>query len=262
MSIIVLLNLVEKEVLKFFLIFFRILLLFFLFPIFASPFFSNRLKILFALVLALILLPVVNFPIPKITNVYNLVIVLVSEFLLIFAISFLFRLIIAGIQLGGEMVSIQMGFGLSQTIDPVSGFSLPVISQFVYLIFLLFFFSFNFHHYLIYALYESFEKIPPGMFYIKNNLGEFFIKKGVIIFYISVKLLAPLLVFMMIIYITLAIIGRLMPQMNVLFVSFPLTVGLGLFFFGLMLIFIPKIIYPYMDNYFRDIFKLLNSYRG
>ncbi len=259
-QIIFLLNLAEKEVLKFFLIFFRILLLFFLFPIFGTPFFSNRLKILFALVLSLILTPVVNFSVPRIIGVYQILLILASDFVFIFAISLLFRFILAGIQLGGEMVSIQMGFGISQTIDPVSGFSLPVISEFVYLIFLLFFFSFNFHHYLIYFLYESFDKIPPGMFLLKGSLAKFFIKKSVIIFDISIKFLAPLLVFMMLIYVSLAIIGRLMPQMNVLFVSFPLTLGLGLLFFGFMLVLLPRIIYPYFDEYFKDIFLLFKAF--
>ena len=255
-----LLSLAEKEVLKFFLIFFRVLLLFFLFPLFGTPFFPTRLKILTALVLALLLTPVTNFSVPQISQVYQLLIILASDFLLVFVISLLFRFILAGIQLGGEMVSIQMGFGISQTIDPVSGFSLPVISQFAYLIFLLFFFGFNFHHYLIYFLYESFEKIPPGTFLLKGGLAEFFIKKSVIIFDISIKFLAPLLVFMMLIYVTLAIIGRLMPQMNVLFVSFPLTLGLGLLFFGFMLVLLPRIIYPYFDEYFKDIFLLFKAF--
>ncbi len=259
-SLLTLFSFAEKEVLKFFLIFFRILLLFFLFPLFGTTFFPNRLKILFALVMALILTPAVNFPVPRIQGVYQLLLILSSDFVFIFIVSLLFRFILAGIQLGGEMVSIQMGFGISQTIDPVSGFSLPVISQFVYLIFLLFFFSFNFHHYLIYFLYESFEKIPPGAFFLKKNLAQFFIKKSIIIFEISIKFLAPLLVFMMLIYVTLAIIGRFIPQMNVLFVSFPLTLGLGLLFFGFMLVLLPRIIYPYFEEYFRDIFLLLKAF--
>jgi len=61
--------------------------------------------------------------------------ILLSDFVLIFLISLIFRIILAGIQLGGELVGMQMGFGISQTIDPISGFSMPVISQFVYIIF-------------------------------------------------------------------------------------------------------------------------------
>ena len=121
------------------------MLLFFLFPLFSPTFFPRKLKILISLVLALILTPAVSFPLPEIKGIYDLIVVLSGEFFLIFVISLFFRFILGGIQLGGEMVGIQMGFGISKTIDPMSGFSLPVISQLVYIIFLLFFFAFNFH---------------------------------------------------------------------------------------------------------------------
>ncbi len=246
-------NNLEQNLLLFFLVFYRILLLFLLFPIFSSTLFPTKIKILMTLIFALVLTPVIHFKVPQIVNLYQLILILLSDFIFIFLISLLFRIILAGIQVGGELVGYQMGFGITQTIDPLSGFSLPIISEFIYIIFLLLFFSFNFHHYLIYFIYQSFEKIPPGSFILNNNLGLFLIKKSKLIFELGIKFLAPLMVFMMLIYISLAVIGRLIPQMNVMFVSFPLTIGLGLIFFGLMLILLPKIIYPYFGDYFRSL---------
>jgi len=176
------LQILEKNIYIFFFIFYRTLLLFFLFPIFGVAFFPTQLKILVSLVLALILTPVISFKLPPLNNVYNVMLILLSDFILIFLISLIFRIILAGIQLGGELVGMQMGFGISQTIDPISGFSMPVISQFVYIIFLLLFFSFDFHYYLIYFLYESFDKIPPGSFSLKEGLALFIIKKSKLIF--------------------------------------------------------------------------------
>ncbi len=249
-------QILEKNVFIFFFTFYRIFLLFFLFPVFGVTFFPTKLKILVSLVLAFILTPVLNFQLPPLNDV-NILKIFISDFILIFLISLIFRIILAGIQLGGELVGIQMGFGISQTIDPMSGFSIPVISQFIYIIFLLLFFSFNFHHYLLYFLYESFEKIPPGSFLLKGNLGMLIIKKSKLIFELAIKFLAPLLVFMMLIYVSLAVIGRLIPQMNVIFVAFPLITGLGLLFFGLMLTVLPRIMYPSFADYFRTIFSLL-----
>ncbi len=250
----------EQHVILFFLIFYRIMLLFLLFPVFSAELFPRKIKILMSLVFALVLTPVIHFKIPEIANFYQLLIVLLSDFLLIFIVSLLFRIILAGIQVGGELVGYQMGFGITQTIDPLSGFSLPIVSQFVYIIFLLLFFTFNFHHYLIYFIYESFEKVPPGSFILNGNIGLFIIKKSRLIFELGIKFLAPLMVFMMLIYLSLSIIGRLLPQMNVMFVSFPLTIGLGLIFLGLMLILLPRIIYPYFMDYFRSIALIFKIY--
>jgi flagellar biosynthetic protein FliR len=250
------LQILEKNIYIFFFTFYRTLLLFFLFPIFGVTFFPTKLKILISLVLAFVLTPALTFHLPAL-NDGNILKILVSDFVLIFLISLIFRIVLAGIQLGGELVGIQMGFGISQTIDPISGFSMPVISQFVYIIFLLLFFSFDFHHQLIYFLYESFEKIPPGSFLLKESLAVFVIKKSKLIFELAIKFLAPLLVFMMLIYVSLAVIGRLIPQMNVIFVAFPLITGLGILFFGLMLAVLPRIMYPSFADYFRSIFIFL-----
>lgn len=251
------LQILEKNIYIFFFIFYRTLLLFFLFPIFGVAFFPTQLKILVSLVLAFILTPIISFKLPPLNNIYNVMLILLSDFVLIFLISLIFRIILAGIQLGGELVGMQMGFGISQTIDPISGFSMPVISQFVYIIFLLLFFSFDFHHYLIYFLYESFDKIPPGSFSLKEGLALFIIKKSKLIFELSIKFLAPLLIFITLIYVSLAIIGRLIPQMNVIFVAFPLIVGLGILFFGFMLVVLPRIMHPCFTDYFKSIFIFL-----
>ncbi|QER42129.1 flagellar biosynthetic protein FliR [Thermodesulfobacterium sp. TA1] len=248
-----LLDLVEKQVFLFFLVFYRILLLFILFPVFGAVYFPTKSKIALSLVLGLALTPVVKGNIPFFYNAYQLFLLLISDFLFIFMISLVFRIILAGIQIGGELVGYQMGFGITQTIDPLSGFSLPVISQFVYIIFLFVFFVFDFHHYLISFVYYSFEKIPPGSFWLDTNLGLLIIKKSKLMFDLGIRFLAPLMVLMMLVYISLAIVGRLIPQINVMFISFPLTIGIGLIFLGLMLVLLPKILVPNIKDYFNTL---------
>ncbi|WP_028840754.1 flagellar biosynthetic protein FliR [Thermodesulfobacterium hveragerdense] len=246
-----LLEFIENQVFLFFLVFYRILLLFVLFPVFGAVYFPTKNRIALSLVLGLVLTPVIKINIPSSFNVYQLFLWLVSDFLFIFMVSLLFRIILAGIQVGGELVGYQMGFGITQTIDPLSGFSLPVISQFIYIIFLFVFFTFDFHHYLISFIYYSFEKIPPGSFWLDNNLGLLVVKKSRLMFDLGIRFLAPLMVLMMLVYVSLAIVGRLLPQINIMFVSFPLTIGIGLIFLGLMLVLLPKIMVPSLKNYFN-----------
>ncbi|MFN3568422.1 MAG: flagellar biosynthetic protein FliR, partial [Caldimicrobium sp.] len=226
------LNLLEKNFLVFLLIFFRFIFLFFLFPLFSTAFFPTKIKIALSMVLALSFAPFLSTKVSSPQNVLSFITFLLHDFYLFFLLSLIFRFILAGLQLGGELVGFQMGFGISQTFDPMSGISMPILSQFIYLLFLLFFFSLDIHHYLIYFVIKSFEQLPPGTIFYHNNLINFVIKKSELIFDIAVKVLAPLLVFMFMLNIVLAIIGRLIPQMNVLFVCFPLTLGIGLFFFG------------------------------
>lgn len=249
-----LLNFLEKNFFLFLFIFFRFLFLFFLFPLFASPFFPSKVKIALALVLALSFTPFLSFKITPPQNLLTLLPMLFSDFFFIFLISLFFRFLLGGLQLGGELVGLQMGFGISQTFDPLGGVSMPILSQFIYLLFILFFFTFNLHHPLIYFIVKSFYEIPPGSFTYKSSLMEILLKKSALIFDIAIKVLTPLLVFMLLINIVLAIIGRIIPQINILFVSLPFTLGIGLFFFGLMLMLLPY--------FFKGVFNEFTNFLG
>ncbi len=246
-------NLLERNYYIFLALFLRTLFLFFLFPIFAGTFFPPKVKIALSLILALVFTPLFIGKFSPPSSFMEFFLLIISDFFLIFLISLFFRMIISGLQLGGELVGLQMGFGISQTFDPLGGVSMPIISQFLYLMFILLFFTFDIHHYLIYFLVKSFYEIPPGGFLFKKGPFEFILSKSGLLFEIAIKILSPLLVFMLLINIILAIIGRLIPQINVLFVSFPLTLGIGLFFFGIMLVFIPRL----FKIYFNDFVKFL-----
>jgi flagellar biosynthetic protein FliR len=102
----------EHNLYIFFFVFFRILLLFFLFPVFSGTLLPTSLKIFISVILALALTPVVHFKLPHITSIYQLALIMLSDFVLIFLISLLFRIILAGLQVGGELVGYQMGFGM------------------------------------------------------------------------------------------------------------------------------------------------------
>ncbi|MCX7613595.1 MAG: flagellar biosynthetic protein FliR [Caldimicrobium sp.] len=249
--------LLEKHFYLFLLIFFRILFLFMIFPVFAATFFPTKVKLALSLVLALSLTPYLSHHLIISMNPFELIYYMISDFFLMFIIALFLRFILGGLQLGGELVGLQMGFGLSQTFDPSSGVSMPVIAQFLYFIFLLLFFTLDIHHFLLYFLVKSFYELPPGVLLKEENIFKFLIKKSHLVFDIAVKILAPLMVFMLLINIVLAIIGRLLPQINVLFVSFPLTLGLGLFFFGMMLFLVPRIFNQYFNQFNQFLFQIL-----
>lgn len=247
----------EKNFYIFLLIFLRTLFLFFLFPIFAATFFPIKAKLAISLVLALTFTPLLVGKFNPPSSFIEFFLFAISDFYLLFLVSLFFRIIVSGLQLAGELVGIQMGFGISQTFDPLGGISMPIISQFLYLVFILLFFNFYIHHYLIYFLVKSFYEIPPGTFLFKKGFFELLLKKGSLLFELAIKILAPLLAFMFIINVILAVIGRFIPQINVLFVSFPLTVGLGLLFFGIMLLFIPKLFRLYFDDFVKFLAVIL-----
>ena len=52
-------------------------------------------------------------------------------------------------------------------------------------------------------------------------------------FALALKLTLPIMASTFLVYLVLGIIGRVMPQMNILFTAFPITIGVGLMILGL-----------------------------
>ncbi|QJA05525.1 flagellar biosynthetic protein FliR [Thermosulfurimonas marina] len=201
-----------------------------------------------SLVLALSLVFVVPEPLRPPASVLAAGGMMATEALFGAALAFLLRVIFAGIQLGGELVGMQIGFGVAQVIDPVSGVQAPILAQLTYLLAFLLFLAFDLHHPFLWALGEGLRLLPPGSLKPRPELFQYLVGEGRVLFEVSLKILAPLLAFMLLLQLALGVVSRFVPQINIMIVSFPLTVGLGLFFFGLTLALVPKLLSPAFER--------------
>ena len=67
------------------------------------------------------------------------------------------QFIFAGVELGGQLAGIQMGFGIASLIDPQANAQVTVVAQWQQLLALLVFLVLDIHHLLLRALLESFR---------------------------------------------------------------------------------------------------------
>ena len=94
----------------------------------SAPFFSTypipqQTKIWLAATIAFVLFPIIKsatgFVLP--TSVPVLMVILIKEFIIGFAIGFCANIILIGIELGANMFSTQMGLSISTALNPLSG---------------------------------------------------------------------------------------------------------------------------------------------
>lgn len=227
----------------------RVAPILFLMPLFGSKNIPNRLKAAMTLVLSFILLPVVrvepsSFP----SEIFGFLFFLFSEFMIGFLLGLFIRLIFAGIQLAGEFIGFQMGFGIANVIDPQSGTDTTLIAQFHYLLGLLIFLSIDGHHWFLRALIRSFDLLSPGEFSLQKGLFPFFLEVCRKMFLTAIKIVAPIMVILVLVQMAMGLIARTVPQVNVLLSSFPLTISLGLIFLGLSM----DLLWPYLRNLFEE----------
>ena len=157
---------------------------------------------------------------------------LMSELLIGLVLGFATRLLMAAVEVAGSIMGFQIGFGVAVQLDPVTQVEVPVVASFLVILASLLFFVADGHLMMLMALGTSFSLIPPLHAAAHPQLLEHATTLMQQSYNLGVKLAFPIIVVTFLTYLVLGIIGRVMPQMNVLFTGFPLTIGLGLLVLG------------------------------
>jgi flagellar biosynthetic protein FliR len=222
----------------YFLIFVRVASILWLIPLFAVRNVSTYFKVAFSLVVTFLLMEVVPPPSVPIDEPYLFLLVVGREALLGMTIGFSIRVLFAGIQAAGEMVSIQTGFSFARIMDPFSGNQVGILDQFQYLLALMVFFSVDGHHLIIRGLADSYRQLPLGTPGVSKGLIDYIITSTGSIFSLGLKIGAPVIVALLLIELSLGLLSRMMPQMNIFVEGLPVKVFLALTILSLSLSFI------------------------
>ena len=138
------------------------------------------------------------------------------------------RFFFFALSMAGELISLSLGLGSAQIYNPFIGQNGQVIEQFFSLTGMVVFLALNGHHLFITAVIQSFEIIPfANMSLNIGGLAEV-AQKFQDIFVIMIKIAAPIIATIFVVNLAMAIMGRAVPQLNVLVTSFPVTIMIGL----------------------------------
>jgi flagellar biosynthetic protein FliR len=145
------------------------------------------------------------------------------------ALGFALRLLFLSLQLAGRMIERQMGFALAQIIDPMTGEQAQTVGIFFEITFALLFLVAGGHRLLLLLIARSYDVFPVGMAPDSLVMAEGVVKAGSAMLLFALQLVAPMLAAFMVLSVILAILARVLPEMNILLASLPLRVGLGFF---------------------------------
>jgi flagellar biosynthetic protein FliR len=200
-------------------------------PIFGEATIPPQVKAGLALLVSLIFVPLVTAPrIAPDASVLQLVHLVAVEAGVGLLIGFSARVLLAGIELAGEVAGFQMGLGLANVVDPVSGAQVSLIAQLMSLFALLILVMMDGHHLFIQAVASSYALIGPGQATLGESAVGTFMMLAAQLFVIGLKVGAPLVVALLAANFAMGLMARSVPQMNVFVVGFPFTIGLGLLF--------------------------------
>lgn len=210
------------------LILFRVSGLFISAPIFSSRNLPTTIKIGLSACLALIIFPIIPAEGVMIDSLLTFATGIIGELAIGFMFGFVSSLIFAAIQTGGQLIDTQMGFAMVNVFDPQSGIQVPLIGNFKYLLALLIFLITNSHHYFLYAIINSFYKVPLLSFAYNQAIIHYLIQSFANSFLITIQIALPVFGTLFLAEVALGIIARTVPQMNVFIVGIPAKIALGI----------------------------------
>ncbi len=225
-----------REVILFALVISRVAGMFAALPVFGGRRLPLRIRVFAVMAVTMSCYPILVLTPPEMPgDTITLGMLALREAMVGVALSFVTQILFSAVEYSGQIIGMQMGFTISSIIDPANGNQTQVISVMQSLLATLMFLSLNIHHLFIRTIIDSFRIIPMGVWHLNGAVISFLTRATTDVFIIGVRLAAPVMVALLLTSVTLGIMARAFPQMNVFMISFPLNIGIGFIVLGMTL---------------------------
>lgn len=219
----------EPQLLLFFLLMIRMTAFVVSWPVFGVQNVPQSAKVLLGAVLAMMLFSSVRPELVDIEEVEkSLILLSAREAFIGVIVGFLGQLFFFAFRVSGELISQAMGLSAAQIFNPTLGGQSTPLEQFYVSLASLFFLAMNGHYYMLQALVETFRFAPLGV--TSLNLSNFSGIGAMVqtVVEIGLKISAPILISILMLNLVLGVVGKTVPQLNVLVTSFPINILAGL----------------------------------
>lgn len=205
-------------------------------PMWSSRAIPRRIRVFVALGIALIITPLWwHTPVDNPGHVVHLAVLMASEFAVGLSIGLAVMICFVGVDLAGEILGQMTGMRLANTASPDYNASMSVFSQFLHMLMLTVFLVSGGYQYLLDVFFQVFERMPPGKAHVSLSVIDALAEIISYSFALGLQLAAPMLLVLLLSLLVMGLIGRTMPQFNVLAVGFGVNslVMLGTLFLSL-----------------------------
>jgi flagellar biosynthetic protein FliR len=157
---------------------------------------------------------------------FRFLLLLIGEGIIGIIIGFFMTIIFATFSTAGQFFSLQMGFGASETFDPLAQIENPLIGQFFYLISTLVFIIIGgFHELFLGGFWRSVQSLNVAMLIEGREPVIFLMASGLSrLFMDAIVISLPILGTLFLISLTTGLISKAAPPLNILSEGFPISI--------------------------------------
>lgn len=140
-----------------------------------------------------------------------------------------------------QTLSLQAGYSFASTIDPTTQADAGVLQVFAQLTSGLLFFSLGLHQQVVLAFVRSLEIHPAGQFWLKPAVIPEVIGLGTLVFSTGLRLALPVIAFLVVVDLSLALMGRINAHLQLILLAFPAKMVATLALLSLLTLVIPGV---------------------
>lgn len=172
-----------------------------------------------------------------------------------FVLGFITQLFLSTMLVAGDVMDTQSGLGMAKIYDPSSGVQMPLFGSVTTYMFILYFFVTNAHLSYIKIFALSFEVIPLGVGSINTDVGMIIVEYFAVVLTLAMKLAMPMIVAQLVLEISVGILMKAVPQIQVMVVNMQLKM-----MFGVILMFSLAIpLSNYLEKYMGTMLETLEG---
>jgi len=249
-------TLIGDSVFAYLLVFTRLGVAMMVMPVFGVAYVNTQVRLAVALALSVVVTPLVRPMLPVDVPVAGaLALLIVSEVMVGAFIGLMMQLLNVALHLGGTAIGFASGLMAARAFDPTTAESGALVLSFLTLLSLVLIMVMDLHHLMIQAIVDSYQLVPPGLLPPMGDVLQYLTDLLVHSFRIGWQLAAPFIVFNLIFFVSMGLMARLMPQMNVFFVGLPLQILAGL---GILFLTVPVLIMMYLRYFEASLIDFMN----
>ncbi len=193
---------------------------------------------LLALVIAPTLPPMKAVP----AGLWDFTAVMAVELAVGLLIGTLVAFVFSAVSFGANLVDIQTGFSFVQFVNPVDPQPAAIAGTLLAQVVLLLLFASGLHHQVILAVADSYRLVPLGGAFRTNGLGLVALSGALLAK--GLQMAAPVLFALFLVDVLEGFGARFMPQLQLLQLSFPVKIAIGVAILGYVMLELPRWIQP------------------
>lgn len=143
---------------------------------------------------------------------------------------------------GAQIIGLQAGYSFASTVDPQTQADSTVLVVLAELTAGLLFFTMGMDRTIIAIFARSLEIQPPGSFVLSRGAVEAVLASGSLMFSTGLRLAMPIVAVLLMVELSLALIGRVNAQLQLLTIAFPIKMMVGLTILGWLTLVMPQLL--------------------